>query len=720
MEQSIEGKLSADSLEFQPNGPPASFAVDVVNRSDRFASFRIELMAAGADPNIGHRWYKLSPEVSTKKPPGDTTQFLVTIIDTPIPGVETVNVTVQISSPELTILRLSLRLKIKSATGPSFIQVDLPSKHLLVKPRHVVQVPVRVYNPNRRTADVTLRLLGLNPTWLNEGAERRLLLGSSHTGETTFSCQPPIAKQAPSDNYPFTVEAYLDGRAVGQASGILEVLPVGAVFFDCLPKKQWLPARRSWLPQWKTRPAVYKLQLKNASNLNQKVAIHLQGEDARRCTYELLPGHTSIASGETKDIQLQIQKRRPWWGWRQKLRLEAATTLSDRRLGNADPPTQSLELLVSPVLPPWLQALLALLVLALLLGLLSLFQTRHHTARVHSVQFSGVVNPVLSGSADQTVRKWVTTQDHPFCRLLHWQRYCLKSEGILINRDTTGTKNKGVSVLQFRPEQTNQIAVGLENGEIFLWDVNIGEKKLSFSEQKSDRVFDLIFTKDSHYLFSGHGKMLRQWDLNQNRSTPSFEKDLGFAINALAFVRDEDALVIAGRYNNLVLGQWQDKEQFPKLFRLQYPEGSGDDYITSIAATKSNLLATADNQGRIGLWNLSPNQCQVVSDNSMDCFQLERWQLQYPTGQPIPLRSVALSEDDRYLVAAGDDGKIRLWELPSNKRQTKPHFNEGEIVGESRQAIKSLDLTYQDQTLLIVSGGDDYKVRLHTYSLKNR
>jgi hypothetical protein len=51
-------------------------------------------------------------------------------------------------------------------------------------------------------------------------------------------------------------------------------------------------------------------------------------------------------------------------------------------------------------------------------------------------------------------------------------------------------------------------AIGLENGEIQLWDL-LSEKRdkplITYSWQRDDRVFGLAFTLDARFLFSGHG-----------------------------------------------------------------------------------------------------------------------------------------------------------------------------------------------------------------------
>lgn len=714
----IEGSLSHDVVEFQPNGPAATFTVYVKNLSDLFASFRVELFAPGSDPNLGHRWYKPYPEVSTKQPPGDTTNFTVTISETPIPGAETINITVQISSLEFRdIQRLPLRLKVKPGIGPTRLQVNLPIRHFLVYPRQVVQIPVQVFNPNQNNVDVVLRFLGLNSSWLNEGDQRRILIGAGQTTETTFSCQPPVALQAPSGQYPFKVEAYLFGNVAGEDSGVLEIVAVGTIMFNCSPKQCWIPDKKSWLPTLKSEPGIFQLQFKNASNLAQTIGVQVQGKDIKRCDCEINPPQIGANTGEISLMTFKATKKRPWIGFTHKFQFQLITALYDQRLGKTDPPTETVELYLRPILPLWLQLLAALLLLALLLLLLP---RESHTGPVNTVQFSGNINPILSGSDDKTVREWNATPDNPWCRWFEWQRYCFEPRGILVDKIADGTEQKSVQVLRFRSEQTDQAAVGLENGEILLWDVNKKEKIRLFSQQKGDRVFALVFTKDSEYLFSGHGLMLRLWRLNgehavplRERVTPLAEERLGFAIYTLALSKDEGTLIVAGRYNRILVGDWSDRNQLPQFQKLQYPSGNQNAYIYSIAVI-DHLLATADNQGYIRLWDL--NQCQNRAVQFLNCQLLDEWQMLYSNREAMPVRSIKLSEDRRYLLAAGDNGKIMLWPLTSNGSR-QPQFIKGKVIANYPKGINSIDVKIERQRLLIVSGSDDNQVRLNVYPL---
>ncbi len=96
----ISASLSTQSLTFRPDKPVA-FEVTVINSSNQFAAFQLEVLAAGSSKS-GPLWYRLSPEVAAAKPPGGITVFQVVIFDSPLTAfVGVINLTVRIFSPQL-------------------------------------------------------------------------------------------------------------------------------------------------------------------------------------------------------------------------------------------------------------------------------------------------------------------------------------------------------------------------------------------------------------------------------------------------------------------------------------------------------------------------------------------------------------------------------------------------------------------------------------------
>lgn len=722
----IGTQLSTKELTFKPGGTPATFEVTVVNESDRFASFQLEVIAAGADVNRSADWYVISPEVSTKKPPGDFTQFQIAIVDTPVPGfVGQMNLTVRVFSVELRDEdREILRLILERGSDRTPLKLDLPIEEFAVYPGNQIEIPVRVYNPGQLPTHARLQCLGIDPTWLIDGKERRLALPPGGQAETSFSCQPPLGTGAVSRRYPITIEATHRHGATAQVTGILDILPAGDIFFRGTPERHYLPATWRGFFQQRAKPVTYTLEFDNRSNVHQQVSLKVEGENLERCTLEAVPEQTALNPGEMAQLQLQVNARRPWWGIARKLELIAAPILSDPRLGATEPASQPLELRVRPLIPLWLQLGGALALLLLLLLGLNLRQ--RHGAPVQSVAFNGRADWAVSGANDQTVRQWRVDGSR------------LQGDGVVAEVD------KAVRVVRFQPVDNDVVAVGLENGEILLVDL-LSQARRELVYQQDDRVFGLEFTRDSRYLFSGHGNdLVLQWDLEQirrNRASaklsdrsqrseqplrtnqlnaersrsvePERSRRLNFTISDLALVgQAEQFLAIGGRFNRLVLWDWLNENSEGAVRSLPYPRsGNQGNYITSlaVAADAPNLLSVADDQGYITLWDLS--QCLKGQG---DCQKLDEWQ-GGEEGQAV--RSVALSANGCYLASVGDDRRVIVWSLTTDGRRAA-EFLAGDAIARSGQKLNSVDIKLVGKDLFIVSGGDDHRVRLHR--LKNR
>ncbi|MBW4671349.1 MAG: hypothetical protein KME60_28990 [Cyanomargarita calcarea GSE-NOS-MK-12-04C] len=726
----INASASPQSHTFRPGGSSVSFKVIVSNDSDRFADFQLEVLAAGADPSLGHLWYRLSPEISAAKPPGSSTEFQIVIFNSPIPGfVGTANLTIRIFSPLLRQeRRLLVRLKIETDDRAKQVNVDLPVRQFQVYPRNVVDIPVRVRNLSQQPVDVVLHFVGIEPSWLNGGAERRLLVQPGTQSEVIFTSEPPSTTQALSREYPFTIECISSDGYPSTTQGTLEVLPIGFVEFTATPPQQTIPLTGGWLPNWQSKSASFQLLFKNASNLQQQVDIQLQGKDHRKCTYNVSPKDAELDLGEITKVILEVKTKRPWIGWLKTLQFDAKASLSDQRLGSTDPTSQALELRVFPMLPLWLQlALIALL--ALLLGLLFRPEAIAHTDAINAVRFSADALSAVSGSDDGTIRRWKVNGNSLEAE---GDNEPQKPKGVL------GDTNEEVFALRFDPVKNNRVAAGLKNSAIQLWNVaeRVKEDELKVPELfgKTDKVFDLVFPQNNNrYLISGHanGKVLiwvRNSAADKFQHTPEQGIGLDYEVWSMALSRDEQTLAIAGNYKYLTLLNLNKLNSLPKnnyvlkkedLIKLNISQGrfsvatpdsgyGNNDRIFSVAFVPQspNLLATADSDGFITILDyqcqIGKNSGQSAQLNKPECVS-DRWQV-----GKAAVRSIAFTPDGKKLVSAGYDGRVVVWQLTSEGKREVTSVK-GEVIENSPGQLNSIDINSQGNAIVI--GGNDCQLR---------
>ena len=696
----IEAKLSQGTVRFKPGGQSATFAVEVFNTSDRFATLLIDINAPGTDPADDARWYRLSPEVGTMKPPGDRTEFQVEIFRNPVPGfVGTMNLTVRILSLELQEEdRQLVRLVVEPGVDAVPLALALPAE-LNADPDALLEIPVTLHNPGVLPVRATLQAQGLPETWAI--AATTVLVHPGETADLVLLGQIPPADQGLSQPYPFTLTALQDDGLTSSAEGRVHLRPQGHYTVTADPIEQDLPGEGD-----DRDTATFNLAVTNASNLAQQVALEVTSDTLAEEAIAVHPATAvPLPPGATAQLQIQAVPRRPLVGPPRRHQLSATAQLSDPRLP-VQPETDTLTLWVKPKIPFLLQ-ILGVVGLALILLLPLLIKPQGHRGAVSTAQFSGDADRVVSGSADQTLRRW---------RVVGRQ---LKPDGVLAQLD------KAVRVVALRPVGNNLVAAGLENGEIALWDLlsPAREPLHRFVSDRANRVLSLAFTPDAHYLFSSHGSgAVMQWAVGDELAGrapspgPVQEKPFDFAVYALARVDQRGQwLAVAGRYNRLVLWNWQTDE----TYQLLRQEGDQNDYIQSLASPelRPHRLATADNQGRIRLWDVSRCTVPPASEPAPDCATLlEAWGDGHSlrSGDPAtarPVRALAYSLDGCYLVSVGDDRRVMLWPLGSDGRRD-PGWQQGQVMRTVRQPLNTVDVVLSEGQLLVSSGGNDHRVYL--------
>ncbi|MEO0536571.1 MAG: WD40 repeat domain-containing protein [Cyanobacteria bacterium P01_A01_bin.123] len=715
--------LSTQIVRFKPGGPPQQFDVAVQNHSPNFATLQLELLASGVNPTTTEAWYSLAPDLSAMIPTGDRTHFSVQILAVPpVPGgfVGTMTLTVRVFSPELRIEDRQVVKLIVEGKGSAPLEVALTRSTLHIAPGNSFEIPLTLHNPNRTAATTRLGLEGLPQTWLVDGQMRSVSIAAQGEAHATFLGRLPKTVDSLSQTYPFQIEAVQAAAAPVQVHGSVTVVPAGYVDLELKSGEIDLAAdaipgapdiemattdEADNLAPLPPEGIPYTLTLNNQSNVHHSMGFMLEPEAIGSwwrsqpqvpkdpIAMAISPEVVELKPGAIATLQLYFTGQRPWVGLARHRHLKLKPTDIHPDI-EVRPQTVPLTLKLPPHIPSWLQGLV-LLIAALLLLILPFRLRGAHRGAVNTVQFDGQANEVVSGSVDQSIRRWRVAgrRLRPINRLPRF--------------------DKAIRVLRYRPLNNNALAVGFENGEIRLWNLLSGNVQQFLSHAPDDRVFDLQFSPDARRLYSGHGSgTVLQWDLTQAEDTfapstlsPERTLQVGFAVQGLALVGDDQqALAIGGRYNRLLL--WQLGTNTTQS--LAYPDGGQTDYILQLATAlqRPNRLATADNQGRITLWDLG--RC-LTTDAA--CALLDE---RGDAHGGAAIQAIALSDDSCYLATGGDDGSVKLWPLdPSGQ------LNEPQQLAQFNQPVKAIDVVRIKQRVLVVTGGQDHRVKLYDVTDSN-
>lgn len=796
--------LSQSTLGYAENDvEQRSFEVEVVNGSDRLSSFQLELRVNGQTVNAANRWYEVEPEVCSKCPPGDRTQFHVVINRAPLPTVNTtLDLFVHIFSVEYDTLETVEQLTLKIEPHKQQFQLHLVSRHLKVFPGDRLSIAALALNFHDSPAEVTVKLLGLDSTWFDHTNTSfkdgdpavDCTLPGEDSQRIVFPCMPPKNPLTTSQIYPFDVEIS-DRNDYRTVSGTIEVLPMGLVLFKADSKRRVIPGPLQTLVKQGLNQTTFTLEFENQSNLSQQIHIEATETHHRACrikpipaftlapahpAHPMLTGEVDAPSASTVSRPLEVRRERPLLGWDRRLFIEVTPTLDYAPSGDVidqiqlKPSTQVLGVRVRPVVPLWLQLLVAFLALGLGGWLWWLRPQAKHDAPISSVHIISNKRQALSGGRDQALHHWDVLPLPPWwARGLHLRHLDIIAGSAAKHQsaDDIPLLQGAIRTIEERPRRESQVAIGLENGHIELLNINSDQRGRTLTKD-TDRVFALAFSEDGKYLFSGHGSgTVRRWDLEAppKNSLAPLPKEMSVeSVRSLAMVniQGHDFVAIAGQNNSLTVWNGFGDHAYQIPYQLQPepalaipPVFTKDNALTSVVSADDNTtLATADDRGFITLWNtqaieqcmdpaiktFSAHQPQSSSLDSqfsvlphqdsedtplipLDCDNsliFRQWQAT-PDGRAI--RAIDLTEDGQHLVSVADTGEIILWPLTKTEdagtaiayeRFISDQTDEPKSVLIDRfssYAPQSVDIQKSKKHLIIAVDGPHNRIRLYQH-----
>ena len=772
-------ELSTHQITFKP-GDSSDFAraaaiaapdltVTVTNTTTRFLSFHLELNAEAHSPSSKVTWYEVEPNVCAKKPPGDRTHFHVKLLRAPVPIYDTtIPLQVNVFSAELASLSATETVYLKILRPTKTLRVFLPFQDLSIYPGARLKIPVLVYNLNPQLREVTLQLEGVESDWFPEGTERTVWVDAGSSLEVAFWCAPPAAPSTLHQLHRLSVQATDTEGNSASVGGHFHVLPFGRLHHQIDETAKIIPDQLTALSTVKGSGVRYDWTLTNESNVAQTIQFTAKS-DGRVPGMQWFAEPLTLAPAIQDQTSVQIQAHRPWLGWVCTHFIEATPTLqypdSEEPIAEVTvtPASQLLTLKVRPRIPFILQ-LLVLVVSGLVTWWLWFLSPKPlHRGPVNAVRIMGNGDLVISGSSDQTFRQWQVNRTPwlPDVRRLRSQAGA---------EQPAHTFDKAVRVAELMPANFRQVAVGLENGEIQLWEVDPpGYVETLLEDGAFDRIFDLAFTHDAPYLFGGYGSgTVRVWAWEQGQWRPEqklywgLPGDLSFAIASIAVSSDDELVAIAGQFNRLMLWDWQAPrgaiaydipyEYLPSASLLNdddtaaeasiLPVTSANSYLTSVdfARENPNIMVTADNVGFVTVWdlpqlrncmstaNINPrsledkhgNQLKIV--RTIDCPPEQTILAQWQAGkQGSAIREVALDKTGCFLATTGDDGQISVWPLTTEGQLAElPHQARIDIASFSHQPLNSVDIhRTRDNVLLVAADTPGHRVQLYRQQSPN-
>ena len=791
---SVKLILSKREITFKPDdakdfarfhdGSQSDLTVTVINTTEKFASFQLELIVGELENNAEFEWYSTEPHICAKKPPGDRTQFNVTILKSPIPAYDiSIPVKIKILSPEIENISTEETLILKVSPPEKSLWVDFPIREFTGYPGDRIKVPALIYNWSTNAKDLTLQIAVNSPKkketlksgdWFPQGEQQLLHLDAGNHQEVFFWLVPPKQTQTASCTYQLTLEGNDDQGNSKSTYAAIEIFPFGKIKVACPEYQQEAISTTSRFRRKAQCQGFFSLFFENKSNVEQQINLDVKTLNQNTYLKSIEPKTLTLETDHAGKMQLSLVSQRHWL-IPKTVSVNVAPSISCPSSGETiesisiNPSSQPLELKIKPVLPFWIQllALAGILSIPCFWWLYTLPRARH-IAPVNSVSILATGDTMFSGGRDQRLIHWKINRR---TQLLLPDSRRLDFERIVSDNETQQTTSRSIGVIRHLPEDNNnQIAIGLEDGSVELWNINEASKIRTFSigNDGSDRVFDIAFTKDTNFLFSGHGSgQVNRWPVkgNPEGKAKSYLYLAGTSISSIAVSEAEDSpdlLIAGGQYNRLAVWDYENKKGYNLAYK---PHASSkisslvtgpQSYITSVAAVdidedKGSILVTADSKGLLTIWSLDEiRRCAklnsrgvhlretksrnadglsyfslranegILNINSCPGLIVDQWQA---SELNLPIRDTKISSSGCYIATAGDDGRVMLWSLTKENRVVS---KEGLKVKEFKDAeLNSVDLHHQantnnnKNTIFIASDAPNNHIRLYRQELEN-
>ncbi len=299
-----------------------------------------------------------------------------------------------------------------------------------------------------------------------------------------------------------------------------------------------------------------------------------------------------------------------------------------------------------------------------------------HTDHVNSVALSPDDLTIASGSGDKTIRLWNTTKDLSISSLFGKEKDAqpdlfstLQGRASAINSASLSSDGK-------------YIVSGHDNSAINLWNLETGQRVISYSEHE-DAVMSVDFSpSNSNLLASGsRDQTIKFWNTSDEHTVQTFTGHNN-EVSSLSFSPSGDELVSGGLDASTKIWQIQSGQMLQSI-----DEEFSSRVITATAySPDGSKIAIATEYGTVKL--LDAITGAVLLSGRVRDFKI---------------KSITFSPDGSILASSSWDGLINLWDVESGQelRSYKVHTTWG-----------SDSIAFSPDGKTIASGGGDQTIKL--------
>ncbi|MFT7034612.1 MAG: WD40 repeat protein/energy-coupling factor transporter ATP-binding protein EcfA2 [Cyclobacteriaceae bacterium] len=286
-----------------------------------------------------------------------------------------------------------------------------------------------------------------------------------------------------------------------------------------------------------------------------------------------------------------------------------------------------------------------------------------HEGAVRSVVYSQDGKTLYSAGSDGMILKWNMADES-------------KSFTVL---DSTSVVNRVVDI----SSDEKWLALGSENFEVFIYNLNSPETEPKKVSGHAGAVFDMVFLPDSKgFIYTAGDGSIRKNDF----STNTIIAQVSSRVKTLSISPDGQRLAGGNEEGHIMLWDLANENQEKTLHRTENTPISSIEF-----SNDGKLLAFGDQTGNVTLWNLEKS----IREKTF-------------TGHESDITDLEFNKDDGLLASTSRDGTARLW-IMADYNELPIELDDHGKGQESERWVWSVSFNPDGQSL--VTGAGDAKIR---------